>query len=151
MTFHLSRRTLLAGSLATAAMLPGVQPARAVIYEVKAGDNGHFWVTASIEDTDVKAVIDTGASQVVLSYEDADRINLHLRDSDFSVPVSTANGMAKAAAVSLRRVDIGNIRVRDVEALVAPKGALTVTLIGMSFLSKLKGYKVSDGTLVLDN
>lgn len=145
------RRTLLLGGVSAAVFAIGSRPGHAVSYAVKAGQGGHYFVSASIENTTVDAVIDTGASAVVLPFADAERINLHLRDSDFAVPVSTANGTAKAAAVNLRRVEIGTVRVRDVEALVMPEGVLEITLIGMSFLKRLRGFRVDDGVLVLDN
>jgi len=146
-----TRRAALLSSFAAAGMLTLPRRARAVSYQVKAGKDGHFVVKAAIENTEVDAIIDTGASAVVIPAEVADRARLLMRPSDFTIPVSTANGMTKAARVSLRRVEIGNIRVRNVEALVMPKGALDVTLIGMSFLSRLKGFKMEGGILVLDN
>jgi aspartyl protease family protein len=145
------RRSLLLGGLSAVMLTAGPRLGFAVSYAVKAGDGGHFYVTAAIENTNVDAVIDTGASAVVLPYAAAERINLFVRDTDFTVPVSTANGSTKAAAVTLRRVDIGTVRVRDVEALVMPEGVLEITLIGMSFLNRLKGFRVDDGVLVLDN
>jgi aspartyl protease family protein len=139
------------GGLSATLLSMGTRPGFAVSYAVKAGEGGHYFVTASIENTDVQAVIDTGASAVVLPFVDARRVNLFLRDSDFTVPVSTANGVARAAKVTLRRVEIGTVRVRDVEALVMPEGVLEIALIGMSFLKRLRGFRVDDGVLVLDN
>lgn len=146
-----TRRAVLVASLAAAGALALPGRARAVSYEIKAMGNRHFIVQASIENTRVQALIDTGASTVAIPAEEAKRIGLRVRPSDFTVPVSTANGTANAARVSLRRVEIGSIRMRDVEALVMPEGALDITLIGMTFLSRLKGFKVDDGVLVLDN
>jgi aspartyl protease family protein len=63
--------------------------------------------------------------------------------------VNTANGQTKAAHVTLDRVEIGGIRVRDVEAFVLRDNALTTALVGMSFLQKLASYSVADGSLSL--
>jgi aspartyl protease family protein len=65
--------------------------------------------------------------------------------------VSTANGQAMAARVTLRRVEIDGVRVDDVEGMVMPEGAMRGSLLGMSFLSRLSGFKVEDGVLHLKN
>jgi aspartyl protease family protein len=145
------RRTVLVGGFAVAGGLALPRPARAVTHEVKAGGDGHFIVRAAIDSTEVEALIDTGATSVAIPGEDARRIGLRPRASEFTVPVSTANGVVNAARASLRRVEIGSVRVRDVEALVMPEGVLGITLIGMTFLGRLKGFKVDGGVLVLDN
>ena len=86
-----------------------------------------------------------------MSFEDAERVNLHPSNLDYNIPVATANGMVKAARVKLDRVEIDNVRVDDVDAMVLPQGALKGTLLGMSFLSKLSSFKSEDGVLTLKN
>lgn len=135
-----------------AAMLAGLAAgADAATIEIKAGDHGHFLADAEIDNSRVKVLIDTGASKVALSYEDAERIGLKPFTLDFDVPLHTANGVVKAAQVTLRRVEIGNLLVRDVEAVVLPEGAFRGTLLGMSFLSRLSGFRVSGGMLTLED
>ncbi len=118
--------------------------------EIPAGRSGHFVATADINFTDVRAIIDTGASAVAISWEDAENIGLDPDFLDFVRPVNTANGIVRAAPVTLNRVAIGGVTVNDVEAWVLPKGAMRGTLIGMSFLSRLSGYRVENGKLVLE-
>ena len=118
---------------------------------LKAGQNGHFIVKAEINGRNVKVLVDTGASAVALSYEDAKDIGLHPGSLDYNVPVSTANGVVKAAGVNLDRVEIDGVRVSDVQGLVMPQGAMRGSLLGMSFLSKLRSFKVEDGVLYLKN
>lgn len=118
--------------------------------EITADPLGHFVTTAEIEHTTIKVLVDTGASAVALSYEDAEEAGLSPRTLTYDVPVSTANGTVDAARVVLDRVEIGNVLVRDVEGIVLPKGAYDGTLLGMSFLNKLSRFKVEDGTLYLD-
>ncbi len=118
---------------------------------LKAGQNGHFIVKAEINGRNVKVLVDTGASAVALSYEDARDIGLHPGNLDYNVPVSTANGVVKAAGVNLDKVEIDGVRVSDVQGLVMPDGAMRGSLLGMSFLSKLKSFKVEDGVLYLKN
>ena len=69
----------------------------------------------------------------------------------YDVPVATANGLAKAAKVKLDKVEIDGVRLDDVQALVMPEGALTGTLLGMSFLSRLSSFKSEGGVLTLKN
>jgi aspartyl protease family protein len=119
--------------------------------ELKAGDRGHYRVTASINHSSIEVMVDTGASVVALSYEDAQKAGLRPNTLDYSIPVSTANGVVKAASVKLDRVEIDTVRVENVDAMVLPQGALTGTLLGMSFLSKLDSFKSEDGVLTLKN
>ena len=129
---------------------PAPMPLLARMIEIRAGDHGHYVTTASIEHMPVTVLVDTGASKVALSYEDAERIGLKPFALDFDQPVATANGLVKAAVVTLRRVEIENVVVHDVDAMVLPQGAMRGTLLGMSFLSRLSGFRMSDGTLYLE-
>ncbi|MFO1034403.1 MAG: TIGR02281 family clan AA aspartic protease [Hyphomicrobiales bacterium] len=144
--------------LMASAGLPGFgQPAEVpqlrlmAITELSAGAGGHFMTTASINGQDIQVLVDTGATAVALSYEDAESAGLKPHGLDYSVPVATANGMAKAAKVKLRYVQIDSVKVRDVEGLVLPQGAIQGTLLGMSFLNRLKSFGVEDGKLTLKN
>lgn len=129
---------------------PAPMPKLARMTEIRAGTLGHYVTTASIEHIPVTVLVDTGASKVALSYEDAERIGLNPFALRFDQPVATANGVVEAAAVSLRRIEIDNVVVRDVDAMVLPEGAMTGTLLGMSFLSRLSGFRMSEGTLYLE-
>jgi aspartyl protease family protein len=119
--------------------------------ELKSGQSGHFFVTAGINGTSVKVLVDTGASAVALSYEDAQDVGLHPGNLTFDQPVSTANGVTNAARVTLDQIEIDGVRVSDVQGIVLPEGAMKGSLLGMSFLSKLSSFKVEDGVLYLKN
>lgn len=119
--------------------------------ELDAVSGGHFVTMADINGREIKVLVDTGATAVALSYEDAEAAGLKPHSLDYDVRVSTANGEGKAARVKLRHVMINNVKVRDVEGLVLQEGAMNGTLLGMSFLSRLKSFSVSDGKLVLKN
>jgi len=138
--------------------LPGMAPTRAAemlqlnaATALKAGQNGHFIVKAEINGRNVRVMVDTGASAVALSYEDARDIGLRPGSLDYNVPVATANGVVKAAGVNLDKVEIDGVRVSDVQGLVMPEGVMRGSLLGMSFLGKLKSFKVEDGVLYLKN
>jgi aspartyl protease family protein len=121
------------------------------VTELKQGAGGHYYVKAQINGRTINAVVDTGATAVAMSYEDADRAGLRPRSLTYNMPVGTANGMVKAAEVDLSKVEVDGVRVNNVRGLVMPKGALNITLLGMSYLSKLRSFSVSDGVLTLKN
>ncbi len=116
---------------------------------IKGHSNGHFITTAHINNRPIKVLVDTGASAVALSYEDARKAGINPFRLNFNIPVSTANGIAKAAEVTLRHVEIENVRVNDVRGMVLQKGAMRGTLLGMSFLGRLRSFKVENGELHL--
>ncbi len=117
--------------------------------EIRAASNGHFHTTAYVNGQPVDVMVDTGATLVALTWEDAQRAGLFLKDQDFRHKVSTANGTARVAAVTLDRVSIGDITVRNVQAAVAEPGKLQTTLLGMTFLGELSRTEMTRGTLVL--
>jgi aspartyl protease family protein len=117
--------------------------------ELRAGRHGHFETRAEINGRSVEVMVDTGASLIALTFEDAERAGIYVKDSDFTQRSQTANGVARAAPVMLDRVSIGDITVRNVRASVAERGRLHVTLLGMTFLSRLSRTEMRGGTLVL--
>jgi len=119
--------------------------------EVRAGRNGHFVVTADVNLSPVRFVVDTGASFVALRESDAESAGIYLSESDFRHPVSTANGTAYGARVQLDSVAIEGIDLDRVTALVLPDQLLGVSLLGNSFLNRLDRFEVSDNLLVMEN
>lgn len=117
--------------------------------ELRADAQGHYNSDIEINGRSVHAMVDTGATMVALSFEDAERSGIFLSRSDFNHPVRTANGLARVAPVILHRVRIGDIEVRDVPAAVAEPGRLQGTLLGMSFLGRLSRLEMQSGRLVL--
>jgi aspartyl protease family protein len=114
------------------------------------GRDGHYAVEARIEGRSVDFMVDTGASLVIMRQSDAARVGIHPMRSDFTAPVSTANGRIMAAPAKLDRIELDGIIVYDVPALVLPDQALWRNLLGMSFLSKLRRFEVADGRLVME-
>ena len=117
--------------------------------EIMAGRSGHYQAKVEIDGRQLDMLVDTGATIVALSNEDAGRIGVHPSQSDYTVPMSTANGVAKAARVRLREVRVGQVSAHDVEAVVMPAGLLRESLLGMSFLKQISGFEVASGRLVL--
>ena len=119
------------------------------IVRVSADLAGHFVVHPALDGRRVRMLVDTGASSVALSYEDARMAGLQVRREDFTRKLSTANGMVAAASVRIAEIRIGDIVVRNVEAVVLPEGRLGTSLLGMSFLKRLGGFEIARGQLTL--
>lgn len=110
---------------------------------------GHYQGDFTINGRPVHGTIDTGASYVAINESTARSLGFSSVDLDYRYTAQTANGPSKVAFVKLDRLEIGNIRVRDVEAVVSKDNALSTTLIGVSFLKRLNSYGVQNGTLRL--
>jgi len=128
--------------------LPRPPPAASSV-TIVADLNGHFFVQAVINGTQVRMMVDTGATGVVLSREDARRVGINPQPSDFAARTSTANGIVTVAPIVLKEVVVGEISVSDVPAIVHPDVQYRGSLLGMSFLSRLSQFEVSGGRLML--
>ncbi len=114
-----------------------------------AGRSGHFEVKAFINDNSVNLLADTGATYVVLTFEDAEDLDLteHLK---FTAEARTANGISRVAPITLESIEVGDITVRNVKAFVAQEGKLSSSLLGMSFIGRLSSFKMSGRELILE-
>lgn len=110
--------------------------------------SGHFFVDADVDGSNVRFLIDTGASDVMLTPEDASRLGIRLNDRDYTIEYQTAGGIIRAAPVNLREIRIGALAMRDVRATVNSHSG-GISLLGMSFLKRLDGYAVERNSLVL--
>jgi aspartyl protease family protein len=111
--------------------------------------DGHFTASVDVNGKPISMIVDTGASSIVLRPEDAAKAGIDLKDLSYSVTVLTANGRTMAAPIRLDTVAVGPLDRRKVEALVAKQGALAQSLLGMSFLSRLRSYEFSGDFLTL--
>jgi aspartyl protease family protein len=111
--------------------------------------DGHFIARADLNGMVLTMLVDTGASTVVLRPADAQKIGIDVDKLRYSVPVQTANGTTYAAPVKLRRIAVGSIVFTEVDALVSKPGALRDSLLGMSFLNRLRSYEFSGDFLTL--
>jgi aspartyl protease family protein len=141
---------------------PQAQQAQALVAEVPAqtalpygqaasitkSRDGHFWAEAAVDGKQVRFLVDTGATTVALSAADADRLGLSRKDLDYRYEVNTANGKARAAAVTLASVSVAGARVDDVDAMVIEKG-LDTSLLGMSYLGRLSSMETRGSSLIL--
>jgi aspartyl protease family protein len=111
--------------------------------------NGHFTANVDVNGKEISMIVDTGASSIVLTPKDARRAGIDPNKLTYRVPVLTANGRTVAARVRLKDVSIGPLDRKSVEALVARPNALTQSLLGMSFLGRLRSYEFSGDFLTL--
>jgi aspartyl protease family protein len=118
-------------------------------YVVDAGPQGHFVIEAEVNGVPVTFLVDTGASEIVLTTADAGRLGFDPHRLEFSQRFRTANGEVRGAPVKLRELRVGQFSLYDLDASVnaAP---LPVSLLGMSFLQRLHGYRVEDRRLILE-
>jgi aspartyl protease family protein len=113
------------------------------------GRQGHFAVRAEVEQTPLVLMVDTGASFVTLTPQDAAGVGIDTEGLTYSLPIRTANGVIHAAPVTIRSLAVGSIERHDLRALVAPPGTLGESLLGMSFLDTLSGYGISGDRMTL--
>jgi aspartyl protease family protein len=111
---------------------------------------GHFQADARIDGQRIAFMVDTGASVIAMNETSAARIGVRPSRGDYTAKVSTANGTVKAARMQLPVVELGELIVRDVDAMVLPDEALSENLLGLSFLSKLKRFEYANGKMVLE-
>jgi len=123
-------------------------PAAGAPAQVLKAADGHYWADALIEGRAVRVMVDTGASVVALTRDDAARLGLRLESADFSATVVTASGPVRAAAVELQAVAVAGARVDRVEALVVEAG-LPHSLLGMSYLGRLSSFSATPAGLTL--
>lgn len=128
---------------------PAAGPGERHSLTINADYRGHYIVHPSIENYRIKMMVDTGASFIALTDADARALGVKPQRSAYTYGLSTANGVVRGARVQLREVRLGEILVRDVEAVVLPAGALGMSLLGTSFLRKLSGYEVQGGRMIL--
>jgi aspartyl protease family protein len=132
-----------------AELMPGHVIGHGRAVEVARASSGDFDVIAQINGARVPMVLDTGASSVVLTRDDAKAAGLPLEVLAYTANIDTANGRTLAAPVRLDRIAIGGLVERSVEALVAQPGQLKTSLLGMSFLNRLQSWEVRGDRLLL--
>lgn len=117
---------------------------------VNIGRSGtHFETSGTVNGTAQDFIVDTGASAVVLTTDNARKAGYDVRTLDYSIPVTTANGTAMAARIPGVEISIGGITRNDVTTLVAPGSQLATNLLGMSFLGTLTSFEVRRDRLIL--
>lgn len=130
------------GSIGDASAAPGA--GRQIM--LSAGAGGHFTSNGTINGQTTQFLIDTGATSVSIGQGEADRLNLRYRDGR-RVMTQTANGAVPAHMVQLASVRVGDVEVRNIEAIVVP-GQMSHVLLGNSFLTRFQMKRENDVLLL---
>ena len=117
---------------------------------VQSDRQGHFQVEGSVDGRRLDFMVDTGATVVALRERDAGKLGIFPSPRDYTGLTATANGTIKVAPVRLSSLEINGIRVYDVSAIVIPDHALSVNLLGMSFLARVRRFEMANGRLVME-
>jgi len=111
--------------------------------------DGHFRTIARINGGDIGVLVDTGASLILLRYDDAMRAGVDPALLDFNIPLTTASGRSHVAPFQFSQVRIGGVVVYNVRGAVAMPGELHNSLLGMSFLEQLSETVIRKDAMIL--
>jgi aspartyl protease family protein len=138
-------------AVAVATVAPDAAQAPALVSgeaSIAKSSDGHFWAEAEVDGHPVRFLVDTGATAVALTADDARNLVIDPSSLQYQYTVMTANGPARAAQVRLGLVSVGRAEVSDVQAFVIDKG-LETSLLGMSYLGRLTKFEATQDALVL--
>ncbi|HEY1504149.1 MAG TPA: TIGR02281 family clan AA aspartic protease [Stellaceae bacterium] len=125
--------------------IPDAEPPATQTYQAQHGNQ--FYVTATVNGNSINFLVDTGATRVALTQEDATRLGFDLNKLNWNVMVQTANGVTRNAPVTLGDIRLSRIVQYNVPALVMRQSG--ISLLGMSFLSRLRSWQISNGVLTI--
>jgi aspartyl protease family protein len=111
-------------------------------------DDGHFYADVAIDGGSANMMVDTGASIVALTADDADAAGVQWNEATIRPVARGASGTVMGVSVVLERVQLGELEAQQVEAVVIPDG-LDISLLGQSFLSKIQRVEIEDDRMVL--
>ena len=131
-----------------------IAPRQSVMQEgtgitVPRSQDGHYYLTLDVNGKSVRFVVDTGATEIVLSRNDAARIGLDVENLVYSSRAFTANGIVQTAPVRLEQIGFGGIGESGIRAVVN-NGEMSESLLGMSYLNRFSTLSISNGTLTLE-
>ena len=133
----------------TSAFADGSQTTQGGTVRIAKAADGHFWATAQINGVRRHMLIDSGATETAISAATAKAAKLGLGESPFGTILSTANGDVAATRSTIGALKVGTIETHDLAVVVSPAFGDT-DVLGMNFLSRLKGWRVEGDTLILD-
>lgn len=148
LAYSLKDQLMLLARGVAADLVPQLGIERGESITFRARNDGHFLVEAAVNGTPINFVVDSGATDVVLSPRDAERLGFELQALRFDKVHRTANGLVRGAPVRLGKVSIGPITLTDVRASVNG-AAMETSLLGMSFLARLSAWRVEGDRITL--
>ena len=116
--------------------------------EVAKAADGHYWAEADVDGHAVHLLVDTGATDVALTADDAQRLGYDPKNLDYNYRVTTASGQARAARIKLASISVAGAEVENVDALVIDHG-LQTSLLGMTYLGRLSQFEATPNALIL--
>ena len=127
-------------------------PSNAIILNgqiiINSSQDGHFYINLKVNDKSTRFMVDTGASDMVLTQDVAQIVGINLDNLSYNKIYQTANGKVFAASVKLDKIEINGILFYDVYASVN-NANLETSLLGMSFLKNFKKYEFYQDKLIL--
>lgn len=143
--------TASANGAPSVASLAVEQPATSIRRKatIRNRPDGHYWTRALVnKKSSVEFMVDTGASVVALTYKDAQKMGLRPDQLDYRWEIRTAGGKTMGASVLIDTIQIGQVKVKNVEAMVL-RNDLEQSLLGMSFLRELYSYEFRGERLII--
>lgn len=119
------------------------------VIEAPRNRDGHYYLTLHVGEEPIRFIVDTGATDVVLSIEDAQRVGIDTEDLAYTGLASTANGEVRTARVRLNDVRLGEFYEGAVSAWVN-EGELRDSLLGMEYLQRFDKISIENNTLILE-
>ena len=110
--------------------------------------DGHFYADVVIDGVPTRMLVDTGASVIALTGEDAAALGIYWDESEVQPVAQTANGVVSGVHTTLRRVSVGGFEGTNVAAMIIPEG-LSISLLGQSFLATVDKVEIAGDQLVL--
>jgi aspartyl protease family protein len=115
---------------------------------IRMSPDGHFWARVRFGRIERRMLIDSGATVTAISVDTAAAAGLEPQDGLIPVLLTTANGTVRAQSADIAELKLGNIVARDLSVVVSPAFG-DVNVLGMNFLSRLRSWRVEEGTLIL--
>jgi aspartyl protease family protein len=110
--------------------------------------DGHFYTEVEVGSGSVRFLVDTGATAVALTGDDARELGLHWSEDELGPVARGASGMVRGKVIVIDRMQLGNVEARNVRAAIIPEG-LDVSLLGQTFLSQISSVNISGNQMVL--
>ncbi len=115
--------------------------------EVPRAPDGHYYLTVTLNGTPVRFVVDTGATDVVLTAQDATRIGFDPADLPYLGQARTANGLVRTARIRIDRVELGEFLDHDLPVWVN-EGQMETSLLGMTYLNRFARIEIAGDRMI---
>ncbi|MEO1554702.1 MAG: TIGR02281 family clan AA aspartic protease [Pseudomonadota bacterium] len=116
---------------------------------IRSRPDGHYWTRALVnKKSSVEFMVDTGASVVALTYKDAQKMGLRPDQLEYRWEIRTAGGVTMGASVKIDSIQINQVHVKNVDAMVL-RSDLQQSLLGMSFLRELYSYEFRGDRMII--